>query len=116
VQQQLASAPVHYAPSAAVPQQSFSATRASVNAPVARPTLATTHGYALATPAANPAHPQTAEARTATNPTRSEYQPLPYNSPTAYNHSQQSAPKPSAAQQTKPQKPPKAPKEDKPKK
>jgi hypothetical protein len=108
VQQQLATAPVHYAPSAAAPQQSFSSPRASVNAPVARPTLVTTHGYAQATPAANPAHPQSAETRMATNPSRAQYQPQPYSS-TTYNHSQQSAPRPQAQQQPKAQKAPKPP-------
>ena len=114
-QQQLATAPVHYAPSAPAPQQPLLAARTNVNAPAAHPTLVTTHGLAPATPAANPPQPQTAEARMATNPARSEYQPRPYNSPT-YNHSQQSAPKPKAPPKPKPQKAPKPPKEEKQKK
>jgi hypothetical protein len=115
-QQQLATAPVHYAPSASAPQQSLAA-RPNVSAPTARPTLVTTHGLAPATPAANPTHPQTAEARMATNPTRAAYQPQSYNSAT-YSHTQQSAPRPQSQQQPKPksQKAPKPPKDEKQKK
>ncbi len=112
MRQQLATTPVHYTPSAAAPQQSLLATRTNVNAPVARPTLVTSHGLARATPAANPVSAQPAEARMATNPTRAEYQPQPYNS-TTYGHSQQSAPKPKAPPKPKPQKAPKPPKEEK---
>ncbi len=110
--QQLATRPVHYEPSAAAPRQSLLTARANVNAPVARPTLVTSHSIAPATRAANPAPAPPDEARMATNLTRSEYQPQPYNSAT-HNHTQQSAPKPKAPPKPKPQKAPKLPKEEK---
>jgi hypothetical protein len=111
-QQQLATAPVHYAPSAAAPQQPVLAARSNVNAPVTGPTLVTARGVAPASAAASPAHPHTDEARIAANPPRGQYQPRPYN-PTTYNPTQQSAPRPQAAPKAKPQKAPKPPKEEK---
>src|SRR5271156_14328 len=55
MQQQLAAAPVHYAPSAPAPTHPLLAARPNVKAPVAAPTLVTPRGIAKATPAANPA-------------------------------------------------------------
>jgi hypothetical protein len=55
MQQQLAAAPVHAAPSAPAPTHSLLVARPNVPAPAARPTLVTPHGVAPATPTANPA-------------------------------------------------------------
>jgi len=55
MQQQLAAAPVHYAPSAPAPTHTLLTTRPNVKAPVGAPTLVTPRGMAKATPAANPA-------------------------------------------------------------
>jgi len=55
VRQQLAAAPVHYAPSAPAPTHSLLQPRANVKAPVTAPILITPRGLAKATPAANPA-------------------------------------------------------------
>jgi hypothetical protein len=56
VQRQLASAPVHAAPSAPPPAHTMLVAKTSVKAPAARPTLMTSRGPAKATPEANPAH------------------------------------------------------------
>jgi hypothetical protein len=55
-QQQLATAPVHAAPSAPAPTRPLLAAKTNVKAPAAAPTLVTPRGLAKATPAANPAH------------------------------------------------------------
>ena len=145
MRQQLSAAPVHYAPSTPAPEHSLLPVRANVTAPVGSPTLVTSRGIAKATPAENPAtaaemaHPspasalpepaagavagrpataQPGEARTAMNPTSSEYRSHPYSSATygqSASHSQ-SYPKPAAPPKPKPQKAPKPPKEEKQKK
>jgi hypothetical protein len=110
--QQLNAAPVRNAPRATAPPL---ATRASVNAPLARPTLVTSHGLPSATPAANPVPAPSAQARMATSTMRANYQPQPYNS-TTYAQSHQAATRPNTPPKPKPQKAPKPPKEEKTKK
>ena len=145
MRQQLTAAPVHYAPSAPAPAAFVAASQSKCNGAGRSPTLVTSRGIAKATPAENPAtaaemaHPspasalpepaagavagrpataQPGEARTAMNPTSSEYRSHPYSSATygqSASHSQ-SYPKPAAPPKPKPQKAPKPTKEEKQKK
>ena len=76
MKQQLATAPVHVAPTTPAPAaQSLLRPRPNVPAPAARPTLVTPHGLAPATPAANPAHPGIASHAAATQPAMAGYRP-----------------------------------------